>query len=101
MPFDPDEVARLSPEARVEVQDFYARKFLAARKIHEPERRQPRRPGEAPSATQSETPPEARPAWPRVWFRNDSSRPTSLLNQLDIPVRSRGNVRIVIRNLPK
>lgn len=41
MQFDPDEIARLSPAARVEVQDFYARKFLAEREAPQPDRRAP------------------------------------------------------------
>ena len=87
MPFDPDEIARLSPSARVEVQDFYARKFLAEREAPQPDRRVSKRqvtvqPEEL--VAQEAAPPPApgplgtRPAWPRVWFRNDPSRPTSL-----------------------
>ena len=75
MPFDPDSIERLSPDARVEVQDFYARKFLAARESPVPDRRVVTRP------TQKDRPPgvTVRPAapqrWPRaVWFRNDTSR---------------------------
>ena len=75
MSFDPDEIARLSPAVRVEVQDYYARKFLADRNTPQPERRSSRgvtaRPATEPGA------PAVRPAWPRVWFRNDSSRSTS------------------------
>ena len=101
MPFDPDEIARLSPEARVEVQDFYARRFLAGREVRQPERRHARREGAAaPEQAPPARPPDARPAWPRVWFRNDSSRPTSPVNQLDSPIRSRDSVRIVSRNIP-
>ena len=101
MPFDPDEIARLSPAARVEVQDFYARKFLAARDIRLPERR--RATGQevaGPQPVPAAEPGEARAAWPRVWFRNDSSRPTSPVNQLDPPIRPRDNVRIVSRIIP-
>ena len=75
MPFDPDSIERLSPDARVEVQDFYARRFLAARESPVPDRRVVTRP------TQKDRPPgvTVRPAapqrWPRaVWFRNDTSR---------------------------
>lgn len=101
MPFDPDEIARLSPEARVEVQDFYARKFLAGREAWQPERRHARHHEEtAPEQVPPARLPDARPAWPRVWFRNDSSRPTSPVNQLDPPVRPRDNVRIVSHNIP-
>jgi len=101
MPFDPEEIARLSPAARVEVQEFYARKFLAGREIWLHERRRARvreEAGSQPGLTAQ--PPDAKPPWPRVWFRNDSSRPTSPVNQLDPPVRSRDAVRIVSRNLP-
>jgi len=42
MQFDPDEIARLSPAARVEVQEFYARKFLAERQAPQPDRRAPK-----------------------------------------------------------
>ena len=101
MPFDPDEIARLSPAARVEVQDFYARKFLAGREGRLPERRRARvQEAAGPQPVPAAQPPDARPAWPRVWFRNDSSRPTSPVNQLDPPIRPRDNVRIVSRNSP-
>ena len=43
MPFDPEEIARLSPSARVEVKDFYARKLLAEREAPQPDRRAPKR----------------------------------------------------------
>jgi hypothetical protein len=43
MPFDPDEIARLSPSARAEVEDFYARKLLAEREAPQPDRRAPKR----------------------------------------------------------
>ena len=75
MLFDPEAIERLSPAARVEVQDFYARKFLAERERRVPERRSARS-----SATTDASPaplavPAARPRWPRVvWFRNDTSR---------------------------
>jgi hypothetical protein len=39
MAFDPEAIERLSPSARVEVQDYYARKFLAEVEPHQPERR--------------------------------------------------------------
>ena len=75
MLFEPEEIERLSPEARVEVQDFYARKFLAERNRRFPERRAANR------VRAADTPPAQpktganRPRWPRaVWFRNDSSR---------------------------
>jgi len=74
MLFEPESIERLSPGARVEVQDFYARKFLASRERPVPDRRGANRPVGA-----EVTPPPAaqapRPRWPRaVWFRNDSSR---------------------------
>jgi hypothetical protein len=74
MIFDPESIERLSPAARVEVQDFYARRFLAAR-----ERRMPDRRVAKASATPNPEPAVANPAprqrWPRtVWFRNDTSR---------------------------
>jgi hypothetical protein len=106
MQFDPDEIARLSPAARVEVQDFYARKFLAEREAPQPDRRAARRQqtpppaevlGTAPAPATSTAPAEARPAWPRVWFRNDSSRPTSFPHQWPPPFRARGPVHIVPR----
>jgi hypothetical protein len=79
MPFDPDEIARLSPAARVEVQEFYARKFLAEREAPHPDRRAPSRQVtvQAEEVVVPGARPAARAAWPRVWFRNDSSRPTS------------------------
>ena len=91
MPFDPDAIARLSPEARVEVQDFYARKFLAEREVPEADRRAPKRPAETAIAV--EAAPAERRAWPRVWFRNDSSRPTSFPHQWPPPTRARSMVR--------
>ena len=91
MPFDPDEIARLSPAARVEVQDFYARKFLAEREAPHPDRRASRRQGtiQAEEAVIPGAAPAARPAWPRVWFRNDSSRLTSFPHQWPAPFRGR------------
>lgn len=74
MGFDPESIEQLSPAARVEVQDYYARKYLADRQRHFPERRVAARraPAAPPVATPAST---ARPRWPRaVWFRNDSSR---------------------------
>ena len=102
MQFDPDEIARLSPAARVEVQDFYARKFLAERKAPQPDRRTPKRygtlhPEEIRAIEAAASPAQARPAWPRVWFRNDSSRPTSFPHQWPPPFRARGSVQIVPR----
>jgi hypothetical protein len=77
MLFEPEAIERLSPDARVEVQDFYARRFLASRSTHVPERRGVARADDgaaARSATSANA--AARPRWPRaVWFRNDSSRP--------------------------
>jgi hypothetical protein len=108
MQFDPDEIARLSPAARVEVQDFYARKFMAERDAPQPDRRarkaqQAAHPGEVPATEPA--PPAAtaqdRPAWPRVWFRNDSSRPTSFPHQWPPPFRARGSVPIVPRTPAK
>ena len=99
MAFDPDEIARLSPEARVEVQDFYARKFLAEREAPHPDRRAPKRQVamQAEAAVVPEVAPAARPAWPRVWFRNDPSRPTSFPHQWPAPFRARGAVHVVPR----
>src|SRR5690349_12795429 len=99
MPFDPDAIARLSPAARVEVQDFYARKFLAERRVPAVERRMPRHSpaaaageADAPAAVAEVVRP-ARVAWPRVWFRNDSSRPTSFPHRWPPPFRPRGSQR--------
>src|SRR6185503_15936958 len=104
MPFDPDEIARLSPAARVEVQDFYARKFLADREARQPDRRAPRRhatPQPEEMAAQEVKPAGPRPAWPRVWFRNDPSRPTSFQHQWPPPFRARSSVHIVPRTSSK
>jgi|SoiMethySBSTD1v2_1073268.scaffolds.fasta_scaffold00132_6 hypothetical protein len=104
MQFDPDEIAQLSPAARVEVQDFYARKFLAEREAPQPDRRAPKHyPGEVLATEQASTPApaQARPAWPRVWFRNDSSRPTSFPHQWPPPFRARGSVHVVPRTSSK
>jgi hypothetical protein len=104
MPFDPDEIARLSPAARVEVQDFYARRFLAEREPPHPDRRVPRRSLTASAedvAAQEAAPAGPRQAWPRVWFRNDSSRPTTFPNQWPPPSRARGSVHIVPRSPSK
>src|SRR5262245_17182512 len=106
MAFDPDEIARLSPSARVEVQDFYARTFLAEREAPQPDRRAPRRhvalqAEEAHATETAPAPVEARSAWPRVWFRNDSSRPTSFPHQWPPPFRARGPVHIVPRTSSK
>ena len=74
MPFDPEAIERLSPAARVEVQDFYARKFLADRDRRVPERRIARGSGITETAAAVAVP-ALRPRWPRVvWFRNDTSR---------------------------
>ena len=103
MPFDPDEIARLSPSAREEVQDFYARKFLAEREAPHPDRRARKRQVtiQAEGAVAAEAPPApapaVRPVWPRVWFRNDSSRPTSFPHQWPAPFRARGAVLVVPR----
>jgi hypothetical protein len=105
MQFDPDEIARLSPAARVEVQDFYARKFLAERDAPQPDRRSRNRQvlhrAEVLATESGPTPGQARPAWPRVWFRNDSSRPTSFPNQWAPPLRARRSVHLVSRTSPK
>jgi hypothetical protein len=101
MPFDPDEIARLSPSVREEVQDFYARKFLAEREAPHPDRRAPKRQIQADAAVVQEAAPApapaVSPAWPRVWFRNDSSRPTSFPHQWPAPFRARGAVRVLPR----
>ena len=74
MIFDPEAIERLSPAARVEVQDFYARKFLAGREHRVPDRRAPRAAAPPPAEPVISSPP-ARQRWPRtVWFRNDTSR---------------------------
>jgi hypothetical protein len=104
MQFDPAEIARLSPAARVEVQDFYARKFLAERAAPQPDRRVARhqqtpQPGEALGTTPAPT--QAPQVWPRVWFRNDSSRPTSFPHQWPAPFRARGPVHIGPRTSSK
>jgi hypothetical protein len=95
MSFDPDAIARLSPAARVEVQDFYARKFLAEREVREIDRRAPKRRMEIAQPDTAGPPAAnaARPAWPRVWFRNDSSRPTSFPHRWPPPFRPRGTGR--------
>jgi hypothetical protein len=100
MQFDPDEIARLSPAARVEVQDFYARKFLAEREAPQPDRRAPKH-YLATEQASTPTPAQARPAWPRVWFRNDSSRPTSFPHQWPPPFRARGSVHVIPRTSSK
>ena len=75
MPFDPDSIERLSPDARVEVQDFYARKFLAARERRVPERRTITNSATPEAAVAVAADPVAPQRWPRVvWFRNDTSR---------------------------
>jgi len=96
MSFDPDAIARLSPAARVEVQDFYARKFLAEREAREMDRRAPKRRTEIepPETAGPQTSNASRPAWPRVWFRNDSSRPTSFPHRWPPPFRPRGAGRV-------
>jgi hypothetical protein len=108
MQFDPDEIARLSPAARVEVQDFYARKFLAERAAPQPDRRVARhqqtpQPGEALGTTPAPAPAltQAPQVWPRVWFRNDSSRPTSFPHQWPAPFRAGGPVHIGPRTSSK
>jgi hypothetical protein len=95
MSFDPDAIARLSPAARVEVQDFYARKFLAEREVREKDRRAPKRRMEIeqPDTAGPQAATASRPAWPRVWFRNDSSRPTSFPHRWPPPFRPRGTGR--------
>lgn len=99
MSFDPDAIARLSPAARVEVQDFYARKFLAERDVRGMDRRAPRRRADLEQSDTAEvagqqTSTVSRRAWPRVWFRNDSSRPTSFPHRWPPPVRPRGAGRV-------
>jgi sRNA-binding protein len=75
MSFEPEAIERLSPAARVEVQDFYARKFLAERERWAQERRAGRSASAAEAAPAAVAVPAARPRWPRVvWFRNDTSR---------------------------
>ena len=74
MIFDPEAIERLSPAARVEVQDFYARKFLAARERPLPDRRVAKA-SVPPNAEPAVSNPGPRSRWPRaVWFRNDTSR---------------------------
>lgn len=55
MEFDQEEVERLAPATRVEVQGYYALKFEVSRRKHEPERRGP------PPKWKVE-----RPQWPRA-----------------------------------
>jgi hypothetical protein len=75
MLFEPEAIERLSPAARVAVQDFYARKFLAERERRVPERRTVRNSATAEPPPAVADDPVARPRWPRVvWFRNDTSR---------------------------
>ena len=75
MCFEPEAIERLSPAARVEVQDFYARKFLAARERRAPERRATNRTAAADPVAVMTDRPAAPQRWPRVvWFRNDTSR---------------------------
>jgi hypothetical protein len=75
MLFEPEAIERLSPAARVEVQDFYARKFLAARERRAPERRAANRTAAADPEAAVIDRPAAPLRWPRgVWFRNDTSR---------------------------
>ena len=82
MLFEPEAIERLSPAARVEVQDFYARKFLAARERQVPERRAARAGATIEAAPPAVAVPAARARWPRVvWFRNDTSRQVRALPQ--------------------
>jgi hypothetical protein len=75
MLFEPEAIERLSPAARVEVQDFYARKFLAAREHRVPERRTIRNSATPEPVVAAAADPVAQQRWPRVvWFRNDTSR---------------------------
>jgi hypothetical protein len=81
MPFDQEEIDRLSPSARVEVQDYYVCKHFADRHVATPERRrgklamQAQEPG--PAADDGSVERVERRSWPRVWYRNDSSRPAA------------------------
>jgi len=75
MLFEPEAIERLSPAARVEVQDFYARKFLASRERRAPERRAANRTAATTPVVAAIEPPAAPQRWPRgVWFRNDTTR---------------------------
>ena len=75
MLFEPDAIERLSPAARVEVQDFYARRFLATRERRIPERRARNRTAGADPVAAVADGPAGPQRWPRVvWFRNDTSR---------------------------
>ena len=75
MLFEPEAIERLSPAARVEVQDFYARRFLAAREPRVPERRVVKTSAAGEEAPAAVAVPVERQRWPRVvWFRNDTSR---------------------------
>jgi hypothetical protein len=80
MLFDQEDIERLSPAVRVEVQDYYVRKHFADRHVASPERRLPKGaelPREQPADTGGPEVVEVvapRRAWPRVWQRNDSSR---------------------------
>jgi hypothetical protein len=77
MAFNQEDVERLSPSARVEVQDYYVRRHFADKHFAQPERRAPKL-AELASAKQTDLTDsdvvEARRPWPRVWQRNDSSR---------------------------
>jgi hypothetical protein len=83
MLFDQDEIERLSPAARVEVQDFYVRKHFADRHVTLPERRARKQPMQTEMADAGTTAADVERAdrrrWPRVWYRNDSSRPSAVL----------------------
>jgi hypothetical protein len=77
MLFNPEDIERLSPSARVEVQDYYVRKHFADRRRTVPERRASRvavASGDDKTDTPQSDPNEGRRPWPRVWYRNDSSR---------------------------
>jgi hypothetical protein len=75
MLFEPEAIERLSPAARVEVQDFYARKFLAARERRIPDRRTVTNGATAEASPAVAADSAARSRWPHgVWFRNDTSR---------------------------
>ena len=81
MLFDQEAIARLTPAVRVEIQEYYVRKYLAERTTSRPERRRARmsRLSLVPRSGPADVPAtvEPRRPWPQVWHRNDSTRPTS------------------------
>jgi hypothetical protein len=76
MLFDPEDIERLSPTARVEVQDYYVRKHFADRLVVALERRAAKVadvPVPDQAAAEMAEAVDARRPWPRVWYQHDSS----------------------------